>query len=91
MKKVNWLELFLKTKELLKVSLRKYLLFLLHLSPHQNIAQTVISYTVFGTFILCLPFMTRGHVSVVDNFFTAAAAVSTSGLNSVNFAESYTF
>ena len=90
MNRISWQELFSKTRELFKVSLKKYLLFLLHLSPHQNIAQTVLSYTALGTVLLCLPFMTRGNVSVVDNFFTAAAAVSTSGLNSVNFAESYT-
>ena len=91
MNKINWRELFVKTKEILKISFKKYLLFLIHLTPHQNIAQTVLSYTVIGTIILCLPFMTRGDISILDNFFTAAAAVSTSGLHSVNFAESYTF
>lgn len=79
------------TKTLIKNTFRKYILFLLRLTPHQNIAQTVLSYTFIGTVLLSLPFMNTVDVSFIDNFFTAAAAVSTSGLNSVNFADSYTF
>jgi len=80
-----------KTKAVAKNTLRKYFLFLLRLTPHQNIAQTVLSYTFIGTVLLSLPFMNTVDVSFIDNLFTAAAAVSTSGLNSVNFADSYTF
>ena len=88
---MNWRELCTKTDEVTKLSFKKYSLFLLRLTPHQNIAQTVLSYTLLGTVILCLPFMTNTHVSIIDNLFTAAAAVSTSGLNTVNFADTYTF
>ena len=88
--KINWLSLYTKTNEFIKLSFKKYSLFLLRLTPHQNIAQTVLSYTLIGTLVLSLPFMTTSHVSLIDNLFTAAAAVSTSGLNSVNFADSYT-
>lgn len=83
----NWLT---KAHTLLRTTLRTYSLFLLHLTPHQNIAQTVLSYTLLGGILLNMPFMNTVDVSFVDNFFTAAAAVSTSGLNTVNFADSYT-
>lgn len=89
--KIDCHNVFHKTTNFLKLSFKKYLLFLLRLTPHQNIAQTVLSYTFLGTVVLCLPFMTNTDVSILDNFFTAAAAVSTSGLNTVNFADSYTF
>ncbi|MBR4356245.1 MAG: hypothetical protein IKP96_06775 [Elusimicrobiaceae bacterium] len=88
---MNTKEFWIKTRDILKVSMRKYSLFLLHLTPHQNIAQTVLSYTFVGAIILSLPFMTSTSVSLLDNLFTAAAAVSTAGLQSVNFADSYTF
>ena len=81
----------MKTREFIKLTVRKYSLFLLRLTPHQNIAQTVLSYTVLGTILLSLPFMTSARVSFLDNFFTAAAAVSTAGLQTVNFADSYSF
>ncbi len=79
-----------KTKELIKLTLKKYSIFLLHLTPHQNVAQTVLSYTLLGWVALSLPFMTRGDVTLLDNLFTSAAAVSTAGLQTVNFADSYT-
>ena len=88
---MNWKDFFIKVRTFLKLTIRKYSLFLLRLTPHQNIAQTVLSYTVLGTIILSLPFMTSTHVSFLDNFFTAAAAVSTAGLQTVNFADSYAF
>ncbi len=80
-----------KIKELIKVSLKKYSVFLLHLTPHQNVAQTVLLYTFIGWIVLSMPFMTKGGVSLLDNLFTSAAAVSTAGLQTVNFADSYTF
>ncbi len=84
-------ELWLKTKAFIKLSVQKYARFLLRLTPHQNIAQTVLTYTFLGTVVLSLPFMTRTHVPFLDNLFTAAAAVSTAGLQTVNFADSYSF
>lgn len=80
-----------KAKELIKATLKKYFLFLLHLTPHQNVAQTVLSYTLLGWILLSLPFMTHVDVSFLDNLFTSAAAVSTAGLQTINFADSYTF
>ncbi len=72
-------------------SLRKYTLFVLRLSPHQNMLQAMMLYTLLAFLALSLPFMTKVHVPLIDNLLTAAAAVSTSGMTSVNFAESYTF
>ena len=80
-----------KTRAFFKLSLHKYSVFLLHLTPHQNIAQTVLTYTFIGAIILSLPFMTSTRVPFLDNLFTAAAAVSTAGLQTVNFADSYSF
>ncbi len=91
MAKINWPEVYAKTKEFIKASIKKYSLFIVHLTPHQNIAQTVLSYTLLGWIVLSLPFMNSADVSFLDNLFTSAAAVSTAGLNSVNFADSYTF
>lgn len=87
---IDWKNTFLKIKNFLHLSLKKYLVFVLRLSPHQNIAQTMLSYVFLGWIILSLPFMTKIHVSFLDNLFTAAAAVSTAGLATVNFADSYT-
>lgn len=84
-------EMIDKIKSFIKASFKKYSLFLLRLSPHQNIAQTILTYTFFGWVVLCLPFMNSVKVSFLDNLFTAAAAVSTAGLSTVNFADSYTF
>ncbi|MCQ2410694.1 MAG: hypothetical protein MJ053_04200 [Elusimicrobiaceae bacterium] len=88
---INWKNVLIKTRDFLRATMRKYSLFVLRLTPHQNIAQTVLSYTFIGTILLCLPFMNTADVSFLDNFFTAAAAVSTAGLQTVNFADSYTF
>jgi len=91
MAKIDWRDVCAKTKEFIKLSIKKYSLFLLRLTPHQNIAQTVLAYTFLGWIVLSLPFMNTTDVSWLDNLFTSAAAVSSAGLNSVNFADSYTF
>ena len=87
---INWRQALDKTKNFIRMTLKKYFVFLLHLTPHQNIAQTVLSYTLLGWLVLSLPFMTHGGISFLDNLFTSAAAVSTAGLQTVNFADSYT-
>jgi len=90
MAKIGWKEFSEKIRNFIHRTLRKYAIFVLHLTPHQNIAQTILVYMFFGFIILSLPFMTRGGVSLLDNLFTSAAAVSTAGLATVNFADSYT-
>ncbi len=88
--KLNARETVDKIKEIIKLSLKQYSVFLLHLTPHQNVARTVLSYTLLGWMLLSLPFMTKDGISLLDNLFTAAAAVSTAGLQTVSFADSYT-
>ena len=73
------------------MTLRKYTLFVLHLTPHQNMLQAMVLYTIIAFIVLSLPFMTTGRIGLLDNLLTAAAAASTSGMTSVNFADSYTF
>ena len=91
MEPINWHQAYTRTKEFIKTSLKNYSLFLLRLTPHQNIAQAVLAYTILGWILLSLPFMNTTDVSFIDNLFTSASAVSTTGLSSVNFADSYTF
>lgn len=85
---VRWL---VAVKNFIQLFLRKYTLFVLHLSPYQNMLQAMILYTFTAFMILSLPFMTTTHIGLIDNLLTAAAAASTSGMTSVNFADSYTF
>ena len=77
--------------DFIQLTLRKYTLFVLHLTPHQNMLQAMILYTILAFLVLSLPFMTTTHIGLIDNLLTAAAAASTSGMTSVNFADSYTF
>ena len=84
-------EAFTAAINFIRKALKKYTLFVLHLSPHQNMLQGILLYMVLGFIVLSLPFMDNGEVSFIDNLFTAAAAASTAGLTTVNFAESYTF
>ncbi len=84
-------EAFAAALQFIRTALKKYTLFVLHLSPHQNMLQGILLYMFVGWIALSLPFMDNGEVSLIDNLFTAAAAASTSGLATVNFAESYTF
>lgn len=91
MEPINWHQAYTRAKEFIKTSLKNYSIFLLRLTPHQNIAQAVLVYTLLGWILLSLPFMSTTDVSFIDNLFTSASAVSTTGLSSVNFADSYTF
>ena len=51
-----------------------------------------LSYIIVGWAILCLPFAQQGQgVGALDNLFTATSAVSTTGLTTVNAADSYSF
>ena len=87
----SWRNVWESARKFTHTTLRKYAMFVLRLSPSQNILQGMILYTLLGWLALSLPFMDNGQVGLLDNLFTAASAMSTAGLNSVNFAESYTF
>lgn len=86
----SWRKAFLAVRDFIRLTAKKYTLFVLHLSPHQNMLQGIVVYTIVGWIVLSLPFMDNGQISFIDNLFTAASAASTTGLTSVNFAESYT-
>ena len=64
--------------------------FQLSLSPQQNILFGFLSYTFIGWLILCLPFLHKQTVSVLDNLFMATSAISTTGLVTVSLYDSYT-
>ena len=57
--------------------------------PYLRLCVGYISYIIFGTLLLTLPFMRRGPVGFLDNLFTAASAVSTTGLATVDLAMNY--
>lgn len=82
---------FQVTRDFTRRSLRKYAVFVLHLSPHQNMLQGILLYTFIGWILLSLPFTHQVSIGLLDNLFTAASAASTVGLTSVNFADSYNF
>lgn len=77
--------------DLLKAISGKYLRFKLGLTPQQNLFYGFLSYVLIGTFFLSLPWLQKGHVSVLDNLFIATSAVSTTGLVTVSIFDSYTF
>lgn len=58
--------------------------------PERNILIGYIVYMALGFACLLLPFSTREDVSWIDNLFTAASAISTTGLATVDIGTSYT-
>ncbi len=88
---LSWSSAWQNAKQFTRTVLRKYAMFVLRLSPSQNILQGMLLYTFLGWIALSLPFMDNGQVGFLDNLFTAASSMSTTGLSSVNFEESYTF
>lgn len=59
--------------------------------PHRQLLLGYFSYIVIGTLLLALPFMRTIHIHTMDNLFTAASAISTTGLASVDVSSAYTF
>lgn len=58
--------------------------------PERNILMGYLVYIVIGFGFLMLPLATRQPVSWVDNLFTAASALSTTGLATVDIPAAYT-
>lgn len=52
---------------------------------------TYFAAVLVGFGLLCLPFSQAREVGVLDNLFTAASALSTTGLTTLTIVESYTF
>jgi trk system potassium uptake protein TrkH len=60
--------------------------------PYRQLTIGYFSYMIFGTILLCLPFMTSANnVGLIDNIFTSASAISTTGLSTVDVSKDYTF
>lgn len=79
-----------KLLSFLKALSRKYLKIKLGLTPQQNLFYGFFTYIIFGFCLLLLPFSQVTSINVIDNFFIATSAVSTTGLVTVNIAQSYT-
>ena len=60
-------------------------------TPQRQLTMGYLSYFLIGGLLLCLPMMTVGEVSFVDNLFTSMSALSTTGLATVDVAADYTF
>lgn len=61
----------------------------LSLSPQQNLLLGFLLYTLIGWALLCLPFVQKQPVSVLDNLFIATSAISTTGLVTVSIFDTY--
>lgn len=59
--------------------------------PQRQLTVGYISYFLIGGLLLCLPFMTRSGIPLIDNLFTSMSALSTTGLATVDIPATYTF
>lgn len=77
---------------LLRCDVERFLTFgYLSSTPQRQLTTGYLSYFLIGGVLLCLPFMTRDGVSLIDNLFTSMSAISTTGLSTVDVATEYTF
>ncbi len=60
-------------------------------NPVRLVVMGYMSYIFIGFVLLCLPFMQKNYVPVLDNLFTATSAVSTTGLTTVTVINDYNF
>jgi len=58
--------------------------------PQRQLLYGYLSYILFGTILLCLPFAQKQYTGIIDNLFTATSAVSTTGLATISIADNYT-
>ncbi|MBF0226028.1 MAG: potassium transporter TrkH [Desulfobacterales bacterium] len=76
---------------LLNVDFEKFLSFgYFSKIPQKQLFYGYLSYILFGTILLCLPFAQKQYTHIIDNFFVATSAISTTGLNTVSTADNYT-
>ena len=68
---------------------KKYKKFKLGLTPQQTLFYGFLTYISVGFLILSLPFLQNNPIGWLDNLFTAASAVSTTGLLTVPLTASY--
>ena len=60
-------------------------------NPVRLVIMGYMSYIFIGFVLLCLPFMHKNYVPVLDNLFIATSAVSTTGLTTVTVVNDYNF
>jgi len=60
-------------------------------NPVRLVVLGYMSYIFIGFILLCLPFMHKNYVPVLDNLFIATSAVSTTGLTTVTVSNDYNF
>lgn len=60
-------------------------------NPVSVLIAVYLSIILLGFLILCLPFLQRKPIGIIDHLFIASSAVSTTGLTSVSVADSYNF
>ncbi|MGE0086047.1 MAG: TrkH family potassium uptake protein [Desulfococcaceae bacterium] len=75
----------------MKSSLIDIKIFLKGLHPVTIACFGYISYIMFGWILLSLPFTQITNISALDNLFTSASAVSTTGLTTISISDSYSF
>ena len=74
-----------------KAYYKTYKKFKLGLTPQQTLFYGFLTYITAGFLILSIPFLQHSPIDWVDNLFTAASAVSTTGLLTVPLTASYNF
>ena len=68
---------------------KKYRKFQVSLSPQQNLLYGFLIYTAIGWGLLCLPFAQLNPINAIDNLFTSASALSTTGLVTISVWDNY--
>ncbi len=61
------------------------------LRPVQQLVAGFALYTTIGTMLLSLPLAQKGSHHLIDHLFSAASAISTTGLTTISTVDSYTF
>lgn len=67
----------------------KYRRFKVGMSPQQNLFYGFLTYVLLGFGFLCLPFVQKNSVSILDHLFIATSAVSTTGLVTISIFDTY--
>lgn len=70
---------------------KKYLLLKRGWSPQQNLFYGFLTYIILGGVLLCLPIFQKTSASILDHFFIATSAVSTTGLVTISVFDTYNF
>lgn len=70
---------------------QKYVLLKKGWTPQQNLFYGFFTYIVLGGLLLCLPFFQKIPASILDHFFIATSAVSTTGLVTISIFDTYNF